>query len=41
MDITLDSNVLVYAFVPPIHKNEVKQKNGKICTSMLGKSMKM
>ena len=26
MDITLDSNVLVYAFVPPIHKNEVKRK---------------
>jgi predicted nucleic acid-binding protein len=26
MDITLDSNVLVYAFVPPIHKNEMKRK---------------
>ncbi len=26
MYITLDSNVLVYAFVPPIHKNEVKRK---------------
>lgn len=25
MDITLDSNVLVYAFVPPIHKNEMKR----------------
>ena len=29
MDITLDSNVLVYAFVPPIHKNEVKRKEWK------------
>lgn len=26
MDITLDSNVLVYAFVPPIHKNRKKRE---------------
>lgn len=26
MDITLDSNVLVYSFVPPLHKNKKKRK---------------
>jgi predicted nucleic acid-binding protein len=26
MDITLDSNVLVYAFVPPIHRNKEKRE---------------
>ena len=26
MILTLDSNVLVYAFIPPIHKNEDKRK---------------
>jgi len=27
MDITLDSNVLVYAFVPPLHKNKEKRED--------------
>lgn len=29
MDITLDSNVLVYAFVPPLHKNKEKREEWK------------
>ncbi|MCX9012617.1 MAG: PIN domain-containing protein [Candidatus Methanoperedens sp.] len=29
MDITLDSNVLVYAFVPPIHKNKKMREEWK------------
>jgi len=29
MIFTLDSNVLVYAFVPPLHKNEEKRKEWK------------
>jgi hypothetical protein len=35
MDITLDSNVLVYAFVPPLHKNKKKHEEWKICISKL------
>jgi len=29
MDITLDSNVLVYAFVPPLHKDKMKREEWK------------
>jgi len=29
MDITMDSNVLVYAFVPPLHKNKEKREEWK------------
>jgi predicted nucleic acid-binding protein len=30
MDITLDSNVLVYAFVPPLHKNRSKREEWRV-----------
>ncbi len=29
MNLTLDSNVLVYAFVPPLHKNKERRKEWK------------
>jgi len=30
MNITLDSNVLVYSFVPPLHKNKKKREEWEI-----------